>query len=122
MTTLGFHHGVIRTMDVHVPSADVVIVRDDRILAVGGAELLDRNPEAWHVDLGGRTLLPGLIDAHNHLSVVALQPRWGDASDLGDTDALVAALRAQADVEPDAGVGPPVRVERVGAWAVPHPP
>jgi imidazolonepropionase-like amidohydrolase len=47
------------------PSSDtVVVVRDDRIVAVGGPEVVPTG--ARRIDLGGSTLLPGLIDAHAH--------------------------------------------------------
>jgi imidazolonepropionase-like amidohydrolase len=41
----------------------VVVVRGDRIESVGGAV----PPGAKVIDLGDRTLLPGLIDAHTHI-------------------------------------------------------
>ena len=41
------------------------------------------------------------IDAHNHLSVSALHPHWHDVRGVGERDALVAAIRAQADAWPD---------------------
>jgi len=45
-----------------------VLVDGDRIVAVGPpAELAAKVPGARVVDLGGATLLPGLIDAHTHV-------------------------------------------------------
>jgi len=45
-----------------------VLVEGERIVAVGpAAELAARNPGARTVDLGGATILPGLIDAHTHV-------------------------------------------------------
>jgi len=84
------------------PRAEVVVVHRGRIAAVGDAALLDAWPDATRVDLGRHTLAPGFIDAHNHLSVAALAPCWGDAKDVDGPDALVAAVRAQAAAEPDA--------------------
>jgi imidazolonepropionase-like amidohydrolase len=47
------------------PSGDtVVVVRGDRIVAVGGPEAIPAG--AAKIDLGGKTLLPGLIDTHVH--------------------------------------------------------
>ena len=82
------------------PAPAVVVVEDDRIAAVGGRELLD-DPATEVVDLTGRTLTPGFIDAHNHLSVAALHPYWHDVRGVGGRDALVDAIRAQAAAEPD---------------------
>ena len=42
----------------------VVVVRGDRIESVGDD---GRRPERRVIDLGDRTLLPGLIDAHTHI-------------------------------------------------------
>lgn len=47
-----------------VRSPAVVVVEGERIVAVGGAELL--LPGLETIDLGDATVLPGLIDAHSH--------------------------------------------------------
>ncbi|HZX29296.1 MAG TPA: amidohydrolase [Telluria sp.] len=63
-----------------------------RITAVGGAaEVAAKAPGARHVDLNGRTVLPGLIDAHGHVSGL------GDMLtqlDLSGTTSLDEALKA----------------------------
>jgi predicted amidohydrolase YtcJ len=82
--------------------ADVLIVEGDRIAAVGPRSIFDSRPDAEVVDLEGRTLLPGFIDAHNHLSLAALQPRWADLSQAEDAAAVRAALVEQAAREPEA--------------------
>ena len=48
-----------------------VLVKEDRILAVGSAEEITQNtpPGTETVDLGDATLTPGLIDGHTHLSL-----------------------------------------------------
>src|SRR5919201_186457 len=43
----------------------VVLLRGERVVAVGGAELAA--PAARQLDLSGYTVLPGLIDCHTHL-------------------------------------------------------
>jgi predicted amidohydrolase YtcJ len=104
-----FSGGPILTMESAQPTAEVVVVEDDVIVAVGDAGLVARFPDAPSVDLGGRTLLPGFIDAHNHLCIAALHPRWADLSSVRDVEALRDALLTQAVTEPDAtwvrGVG-----------------
>ncbi len=96
-------------MDSAHTTAEVVVVDGERIVAAGGRALIERHPGAVRVDLAGRTLTPGFVDAHTHLSIAALHPRWADLSAVHDADALGAALRAQAAAEPDAswvrGVG-----------------
>lgn len=61
-------NGNIHTMDRRRPRAAAVAIRGDRIVAVGGdAEMRQLlAPGGRAVDLGGRTVAPGLIDAHLH--------------------------------------------------------
>ena len=46
-----------------------VIIKGDRIQAVGPAEQLGRSAGAVVIELPGATLLPGLIDAHSHVTL-----------------------------------------------------
>ena len=58
----------IYTMDRANTVADALAVRGDRIVAVGSqAELQQRLRAKQVIDLGGKTVLPGFIDAHVHL-------------------------------------------------------
>jgi hypothetical protein len=61
--------GRIHTMDAAQPQAAAVLIRGERIVAVGGeADLRKQAGAAPRVlDLGGRTVVPGLIDTHTHL-------------------------------------------------------
>ncbi|MFI5180767.1 MAG: amidohydrolase [Thermoanaerobaculia bacterium] len=68
--------GKIVTMDPARPSAEAVAVKDGKILAVGmraEVEKAHKGASTKVVDLGGRTLLPGFVDAHSHLKNVGLQ-------------------------------------------------
>lgn len=89
-------------MDPAFPDPDVVVVEGGRITDVGERALLERYPHVEVHDLAGRILTPGFIDAHNHLSVAALHPRWRDVSPARTVDELLAAVREQAEAEPDA--------------------
>lgn len=60
----------IHTMDADQPRAEAMLVREGLIAGVGSEIELRRalnDAPAQIVDLGGRTVLPGLIDAHGHL-------------------------------------------------------
>ncbi len=46
---------------------ETIVVRDGRVLAVGGAELADRYDATRTVDLGGRLVVPGFNDSHTHI-------------------------------------------------------
>lgn len=93
----------VLTMNEAQPRATAFATKGDRIIAVGSeAELLAR--KRWHsrvVDMQGRTVLPGFIDAHGHF------PGWSDAGvmvdlsppPVGDTASIAmaqAALKAAA--------------------------
>ena len=64
-----FHNGVLLTMDASQSTAEAILVRGDRIQAVGSsAEILAQGQaDTTIIDLGGRTLMPGFVDAHSHM-------------------------------------------------------
>ena len=64
--------GIILTQDVSRPVVDATAIRDGRIVAVGSAVDVRRAlgaAGAREVNLRGKTVIPGLIDAHNHVGV-----------------------------------------------------
>lgn len=99
--TVAFLNGQILSMDPAVHAPEAVVVTGDRVAAVGDRAILDGHPDAQIVDLTGRTLLPGFIDAHNHLSLAALHPRWADLSHTRDVASVQSLLREHAHDEPD---------------------
>jgi predicted amidohydrolase YtcJ len=60
--------GDIVTMNDAQPDAQALATRGGRIIAVGDSAAIDklRGPKTRVIDLGGKTLLPGFIDAHSH--------------------------------------------------------
>ena len=59
------------TMAEDTARAEALAVRRDEIIAVGTTAELDAlaGPATQRVDLGGRTVVPGFIDAHSHLDL-----------------------------------------------------
>lgn len=51
-----------------------VVVDGDRILAAGPAGTLPRDGAARIIDLDGRTVMPGLVDCHTHITYHGAQP------------------------------------------------
>jgi predicted amidohydrolase YtcJ len=102
MEARAFVGGRILTMDPALVDPEVLIIEHGRIKAVGPRGLLDRYPDAEIHPLGDRTLLPGFVDSHNHVSIAALHPRWADLSAVRTLGELEQALQAQAKAEPDA--------------------
>ena len=70
----------------------VVVVTDDRIVAVGAAGSVNVPAGARTVDLGNATLLPGFIDAHTHVIGRTLGDPAGDDAAVRDVDAFGAIL------------------------------
>ena len=89
------------TVDERRPRAEAVAVRDARIVAVGDdREVRDAVAGAEELDAGGNTVLPGFIDAHNHLRTGA----DADAVQLGDAttlDSVRSAIDGYATEHPD---------------------
>lgn len=69
-----FHGGRILTLDPAAPVVEALAFRAGRVVARGSeADLLaSRGPDTRVVDLGGRVLLPSLVDHHVHLLDVGL--------------------------------------------------
>ena len=60
--------GNVLTMDDNVPVAEAVAIDGGIIVAVGSETAVQTHigPETEVIDLEGRTLMPGLVDAHSH--------------------------------------------------------
>lgn len=67
------HNGVLLTMDDSRPTASAIRIVGDSIDSVGedAAILSQAGPTTVVINLEGRTLMPGFIDAHTHLFHVA---------------------------------------------------
>ncbi|MFV0382764.1 amidohydrolase [Paracoccus sp. (in: a-proteobacteria)] len=88
----------IRTMDPDTPFAEAIAVAGGVIVAVGTAAEVDSlaGPDTRTHDLGGRAVIPGLIDSHTH-------GLWGATRDLVEVftglasghDEMLAAVAAR---------------------------
>ncbi|HEY2067197.1 MAG TPA: amidohydrolase [Gemmatimonadaceae bacterium] len=61
--------GKVFTADSMRPWVEAIAVRGDRILAVGTTSAIERlaGPHTRRIALGGRVVIPGINDAHDHL-------------------------------------------------------
>jgi predicted amidohydrolase YtcJ len=107
-------NGRFATLDPDRPSASAVAIADGRLVAVGHdeeARALARDGTRI-VDLGGRSVLPGLIDNHMHIIRGGLnfnmELRWDGVRSLADAMDM---LRRQVVVTP-----PPQWVRVVGGF------
>ena len=95
----------VRTLD-HSPFAEAVLLADGHIAAVGASDVVtvQAPDDAHRVDLQGRVVLPGLIDAHTHLEGTALHlAHFADCHvpPHGDIAGMLAALTSHARSVPD---------------------
>src|SRR4051794_36816014 len=66
--------GKILTVNAAFDIVPALAIRDGRVLAIGGdAEIAAlAGPGTRRIDLAGRTVIPGLIDAHCHMLATGL--------------------------------------------------
>ena len=91
------YNGLIRTLDARRPLASGLVISGERIVAVGDAELrqhADAGGKA--INLGGRLVIPGLIDAHVHLEHFSHSLRMVDLFNTRSAEEAVARVAARA--------------------------
>jgi hypothetical protein len=95
---LAFVDGVVWTGDARNPRAEAVAIRGDQIVAVGSSASIRTlvGERTRVVALNGRTLLPGLHDAHVHPLGAGRQERGCPLQGLTTVEALQAKVRACA--------------------------
>jgi len=96
--------GTVLTQDDDRPEAEAVGVVGNRIAAVGATdEVLDSVVDPEVVDLDGRVLLPGFIDAHQHPLGFGLGRAgiWIDCAGVESVEELVAMAEERAESTPD---------------------
>ena len=105
--TLVFRNARVVTCNPRRPAATTLVARGARIVAVGDeAEVLAAaGPAAEPIDLKGRTVVPGFIDAHNHFACTAETFAAIDASpgSAGSIAELVALVDHAAERTPPGG-------------------
>ena len=108
------HNGLFTTLDRSNPTASAVAAKNGVFVAVGRTEEIMplAGPSTRSVDLGGRRVLPGLIDNHLHIIRGGLsynmELRWDGVRSLADAMAM---LKRQVAVTP-----PPQWVRVVGGF------
>ena len=104
----------IATLNRRQPAASALAIRGDTIAGVGAeADLASlKGPNTTVIDAGGRTVIPGLNDAHTHFIrgglTYTMEVRWDGVPSLADGLRMV---RDQARRTP-----PPHWVQVIGGW------
>ena len=95
------HNARIYTVDDEQPRAEALAVREGRFLMVGSDEaILAAYPDASRVDARGRTVIPGLIDAHAHFTGLAETFLTADLVGTSSREEIMARLREFAQTLP----------------------
>ncbi len=96
------HNGRLWTVADAMPEAQAIAISNGRILAVGSdAEILTLvGPGAKKVDLGGKRVTPGFVDAHSHPVESGVQLLLEVACDSSSLDEIKARLRKRSDATP----------------------
>ena len=108
-------NGKIITVNDRFTIAQAVAIRGERFVAVGTNQDIARlaGPNTRRIDLGGKSVIPGLIDAHAHLMRAA--DTWAIEVRFDGVDSRKQALdlvRAKA-----ASLGPGQWVYTLGGWS-----
>lgn len=92
----------VYTVDEGRPWATAIAVHGDRIAWVGSDEGAAPHvgPGTEVIDARGRTVLPGIIDTHNHVRLGS-NPNEVDLRGAADLEELRARIRAHADAHPE---------------------
>src|SRR5262245_42253559 len=93
---LALVNGKIHTMDATDRVVSSVLIRDGRFYQVADT-LSGVGSNVRKIDLRGRTVIPGLVDTHNHIVLMGLRPGYHtpleNAYSIADVQAALAARR-----------------------------
>jgi predicted amidohydrolase YtcJ len=112
-TTIALVNGRIHVMDTANTIVNTVIIRHNRIVAAGGPAP-KAGPGVRIINLGGRTVVPGLVEPHIH--VVSLGNRPGYHTILENTNSIREVQEALAARRKDVPQG--AWITSMGGW---HP-
>jgi predicted amidohydrolase YtcJ len=111
--TLALFNGKIHTINAANTVANAVTIRNGRFVTVGGPPPA-AGPSVRVVDLGGRTVVPGLVEPHIH--IVSLANRPGYHTILENTSSIREVQEALAARRKDVPAG--AWITSMGGW---HP-
>jgi predicted amidohydrolase YtcJ len=96
---LVFKNGNIYTANDARPKAEAVAIKGDRIIFVGSNREAQRyvGGKTRVVDLGGKTMLPGMTDAHHHLSGVGFREMTLNLEGITSLDDFLAKVKERVD-------------------------
>jgi predicted amidohydrolase YtcJ len=95
-------NGRIHVLDPAYAGATAIAIRGETILGTGHDDEIAAlaRPHEPRIDLGGRTVVPGLVDAHIHLYGYAEARQWIDLQNLPSREAALQRVAARATKTP----------------------
>jgi predicted amidohydrolase YtcJ len=113
-----FINGKVLTVDESFSQAEAIAITGNQLSAIGtsGEILSFAGPETRVIDVEGRTVIPGLIDNHNHL--IFNSPTWPNGVRLGRVRTRTEALERIAEKAREIGPGSDAEhiVFALGGW------
>jgi len=97
---LVFNNGNIYTVNEARPKAEAVAIKGDRIVFVGS----NREAQTYVgrdtrvIDLNGKTMVPGMTDAHHHLSGVGFREMTLNLEGVNSLEDFLAKVKARVDM------------------------
>lgn len=100
------HGGAIHTGVEAAPTAEAVLIRDDRILFVGDLKTAQAKAakDVRDLDLKGGAAYPGFVDAHAHLTGIGLRELTLNLDQTKSLAELVATVKAYAAAHPEGAI------------------
>lgn len=99
-----FYNGNVITVDSQFRRAEAVAIQGNKFAAVGAGEEVRRlaAPKTRQIDLEGKTVIPGIIDAHVHAAHggMYLLPKFVRFDDSRRIDDMLTAIAAKAESTP----------------------
>src|SRR5687768_9267285 len=95
------HNGKIATVDKDFRIAEAIAIRDDKILAVGSNDevLKLKEDKTAVIDLGGKLVLPGLIDSHVHPGSAAMHEFSHPIPEMETIEDVLAYIKSRAEAQ-----------------------
>ncbi len=93
------YNGIIITVNKNFSIEEAVAIKDDRFIFVGDNEqaLLLAGPSTVKINLEGAAVIPGIIDAHNHLDRAATSELYEEIPDVHTIPELLDWIRSEVE-------------------------
>ena len=121
VTSTLLYHAHVFTAEYAQPYAEAVAIRGERIIAVGRLTDVEKaaGPSARKIDLQGKFLMPGMIDAHAHPIAGGVTLIQADFPDTQDSISALAQFVAEQVKKKDSRLGDVLVINGIdiGYWA-----